>query len=101
MIQIDKFSKTEIFKFESNFQVKIHKKSNKSKKFFAAARLAAAAHASAWRDRAEGIFFWDASDGRGGGGMFAVNEQWGKGEQGEVSKGQGVMGSGYRVMGRA
>ena len=47
MIKLANFSKIEIFKFGSNFQVKIHKKSNKVKKFSAAARLAAAAHASA------------------------------------------------------
>ena len=34
MIKLDNFSKIEIFKFGSNFQVKIHKKSNKSKKNF-------------------------------------------------------------------
>ena len=46
MIKFDNYSKIEIFKFESNFQVEIHKKSNKSNKSSAAARLAAAAHAS-------------------------------------------------------
>ena len=34
MIKFDHFWKIEIFKFGSNFQVKIHKKSNKSKKIF-------------------------------------------------------------------
>ena len=34
MIKFDNFSKIEIFKVGSNFQVKIHKKSNKSKKKF-------------------------------------------------------------------
>ena len=34
MIKLANFSKIEIFKFGSNFQVKIHKKSNKSKKIF-------------------------------------------------------------------
>ena len=48
MIKLANFSKIEIFKFGSNFKVKIHKKSNKSQKFSAAARLAAAAHASAF-----------------------------------------------------
>ena len=46
MIKFDNFSKIEIFKFGSKFQVKIHKKAIKVKKFSAAARLAAAAHAS-------------------------------------------------------
>ena len=34
MIKFDNFSEIEIFKFESNFQGKMHKKSNKRKKFF-------------------------------------------------------------------
>ena len=34
MIKFDNFSKIEIFKFGSNFQVEIHKESNKSKKKF-------------------------------------------------------------------
>ena len=34
MIKLDNFSKIAIFKFGSNFQVKIHKKSNKIKKKF-------------------------------------------------------------------
>ena len=46
MIKFDIFLKIQIFKFEPNFQVKTHKKAIKVKKISAAARLAAAAHAS-------------------------------------------------------
>ena len=52
MIKLNNLSKIEIFKFGSDFQVKIHQKSNQIQKFSAAARLAAAAHASAlWKSR--------------------------------------------------
>ena len=44
--QIEIFAKIEVFKFGSNFQVQIQKKAIKVKNFSAAARFAAAAHAS-------------------------------------------------------
>ena len=47
MIKFDNFSKIGIFNFGSNFKFKYTKEAIKVKKFSAAARLAAAAHASA------------------------------------------------------
>ena len=68
MIKLANFSKIEIFKFGSNFQIKTHKKSNKSKKIFRCrlacrcrSRLGLAAEGGA--GRSGGIFFWVSAMG--------------------------------------
>ena len=65
MIKFDNVSKIEIFKFGSNFQVKIHKKSNKSKKNFRCR--------SACRCRSR--LTWQRRAGRGGAEGFFLGRQ--------------------------